>query len=140
MKMPASKTALMCFSQPELSRPSRKSDMEGERSSHTVSTTQLSHWQETRSIPDHCTLLNHIHFRITSKVHDNEFLRESVHDTGKHKSFSFQNRSPASHVIIHLDPNQVFSHARDMAVGMEMPVSQTGHHFGLDSNIATTTE
>ncbi len=58
MKMPASKTALMCFSQPELSRPSRKSDMEGDRSSHTVTTTQLSHWQEAWSIPDHWTLLN----------------------------------------------------------------------------------
>lgn len=51
--MPASKTALMCLSQPEFSRPSRKSDMEGERSSHTATTTQLSHWQETWSIPDH---------------------------------------------------------------------------------------
>lgn len=41
MKTLASNTALMCFSQPEFSRPSRKSDMEGERNSLTGIKTQL---------------------------------------------------------------------------------------------------
>lgn len=58
MKMPASKTALMCFSQPELSRPSRKSVMEGERSSQTATTTQLHHWQEATGIHQNSTILN----------------------------------------------------------------------------------
>lgn len=57
MKMPASKTALMCFSQPELSRPSRKSVMEGERSSQTATTTQLHHWQEAPGAQENAAIL-----------------------------------------------------------------------------------
>lgn len=40
MKTPASSTALMCFSQPELSSPHRKSPMEGVLSSPTIGSTQ----------------------------------------------------------------------------------------------------
>lgn len=58
MNTPASMTALMCFSQPELSRPSRKSDMEGDRSSHTASTTQLRHRQEANSLRGDSTQFN----------------------------------------------------------------------------------
>lgn len=58
MKMAASKTALMCFSQPEFSSPSRKSDMEGERSAHTETTTQLHHRQTAWGIRPHQTWLN----------------------------------------------------------------------------------
>lgn len=58
MKMAASKTALMCFSQPEFSSPSRKSDMEGECSSHTETTTQLHHRQTAWGIRPDQTWLN----------------------------------------------------------------------------------
>lgn len=58
MKTPASMTALMCFSQPEFSRPSRKSDMEGDRSSHTATTTQLHHRPEATSLHGNSTKFN----------------------------------------------------------------------------------
>lgn len=53
MKMLASNTALMCFSQPEFSRPSRKSDMEGERISLTRITTQLHQRRSTQDVRQH---------------------------------------------------------------------------------------
>lgn len=53
MKTLASNTALMCFSQPEFSRPSRKSDMEGERSSLTGTTTQLHQRQSAWGVRQH---------------------------------------------------------------------------------------
>lgn len=53
MKTLASNTALMCFSQPEFSRPSRKSDMEGERSSLTGTTTQLHQRRSARGVCRH---------------------------------------------------------------------------------------
>lgn len=61
--------------------------MEGERSSHTVTTTQLSHWQETCSIPDCWTLLK-LTFTLDHKhnIHDSEFMGESAHGMGKYGS------------------------------------------------------
>ena len=57
--------------------------MEGERSSQTVTTTQLSHWQETWSIPHSLDFIKpHIHFHYKVHVRDSEFMGESVHGMG----------------------------------------------------------
>lgn len=53
MKTLASNTALMCFSQPEFSRPSRKLDMEGERISLTRITTQLNQRRSACGVSRH---------------------------------------------------------------------------------------